>query len=969
MLRSSMIVILLLLLLLLRDGLAEELSCCAAASGACRSVCSRVSLLSLAADSYARENATRIFTEFCPPESVEFWDCVNSTLREIERNENWTGRSCCHLARSLTCRSACATAGRQRDLKLSCRWSDEFALSDCLEQREEVEQCCSSVSNSSCRSICKELFHKSAGRRSALKMYKSKGCFHQVPKCLKGLADDSSKPSEDPKLLADCCEKAPNRGCVESCLNLIHTLGSIEEVLEGLDNSTPSCHPVKPHSPPWSCFLSRSSPSSTGTSKSRRLPLNVAKLSCCSRAKRKTCRSLCLRAFQSDWSAWQQLENQCLSSSPALETELSRCLDDSEDSCEMGCSGLSFCSKFNDKPTTLFRSCTRAADEAARWEADHWIRGGVIAGLGVPVRAAPSCPAETLRAAACLLQLRPCEARAHETRLCRDDCMDLMTSCVDWSAVRGHNAATLCAKLSPPKPEQPCISIKPFFELDNEPPRRTDIDEDINMPCRSNPCVQGQLCVVQPEERRGYRCVPGCTLGAMSNQLIPLGSWAQLSVPKHQKQEQQLCQSICQCVISDDPGASGPRLERCSEPSNCRVAESGCSLQTLNSMIVAHDFDFYLECNSCHCYDGEITCSRRSCAEPGAASLPCNCPQHYVPVCSRLGVTYASACLAKCSGLLANEVEYNSCSARDPCAARPCGPGYTCLPRPRICLTAPNHRPCEQFECVRLSPSSCAGHAHQKPVCDSENRQHSSVCAMLRSGARLGYRGPCLRGCSLRGPVCGINGETYASECAAWAERSLVDYQGPCLAVGLVSEQSRPRCGESVQCPVLGRSSCLGATPPGACCPICAGAARLFFSRKQLDLIFYQLPDSDSEDKQPVTLEAMLAALSRQLQVAECALRGSLTPEGDIFIVNQPISRRPSDLQLAACVTEIEKLVSRIQGRSPRIVNEVPLSALTRAEIAHVRIVGNAVTAAATTNSVTSLATLLIVLSLLNQAR
>ena len=88
--------------------------------------------------------------------------------------------------------------------------------------------------------------------------------------------------------------------------------------------------------------------------------------------------------------------------------------------------------------------------------------------------------------------------------------MELMTSCVDWSAVKGHNAATLCAKLSPPKADMPCVSMRPFLEdprEQNEPPLR--IEEDINMPCRNNPCAQGQICVVQPEEKRNYKCVPG----------------------------------------------------------------------------------------------------------------------------------------------------------------------------------------------------------------------------------------------------------------------------------------------------------------------------------------------------------------------------------------------------------------------------------------------------------------------------
>lgn len=105
---------------------------------------------------------------------------------------------------------------------------------------------------------------------------------------------------------------------------------------------------------------------------------------------------------------------------------------------------------------------------------------------------------------------------------------------------------------------------------------------------------------------------------------------------------------------------------------------------------------------------------------------------------------------------------------------------------------------------------------------------------MIRAGATLGYRGHCLEGCTLRGPVCGANGEVYANECAAWAERTVVDYLGPCVAVGLIGDQAKPRCGDLVQCPRLIVPYCVGVTPPGACCPVCGGAAKLFYSKKQV---------------------------------------------------------------------------------------------------------------------------------------
>lgn len=88
-------------------------------------------------------------------------------------------------------------------------------------------------------------------------------------------------------------------------------------------------------------------------------------------------------------------------------------------------------------------------------------------------------------------------------------------------------------------------------------------------------------------------------------------------------------------------------------------------------------------------------------------------------------------------------------------------------------------------------------------------------------------------------------------------------------------------------------------------------------------------------DKDSVTLEVLLSALARQIQVAQCVLRGMMTPDRDIFILVQSTSKRPPTLQLRACVAETEKLVTRISERSPRITAEVPLGALTRAEIAH----------------------------------
>ncbi|XP_014472155.1 PREDICTED: reversion-inducing cysteine-rich protein with Kazal motifs [Dinoponera quadriceps] len=909
---------------------AQEMSCCSQAAGSCRNECSKTSLVVLGADTEARENATQRLLEFCPTRLVDFWSCVNSTLNDLKRNENWLGRGCCHLAQNPTCRMTCAVSGSRNDLAEYCRPSDEPEFFSCLEKREEGERCCSNVSNDTCRSICKDLFYKT-GKQSSLKLYNSMGCFHQVPKCLKSLAE--VKHAEDPKQHLHCCEEAKSPACLETCRKILHTATTDHEIMDAL---TESCSPVFPQLPIWSCLLKSDS------SKPTRLPLDAGKLACCAKATSSNCQNLCWRTFQADWeTAWPQLDATCLSSS--MEGELRRCLEDADDPCEMGCSGLSYCAQFNDRPTTLFRTCTAAADEAAKWEVDHWSRGEAIRGFSVPVHAAASCPTETLRAAACFLQLRPCENRLHETRLCREDCLELMASCVDWSLIDGsHNAATLCGKLSPGRPDAPCVSLGPFLKSSQEFDDDEAVilpEEDIATPCKPNPCPQGQLCVLQPNGDEVHRCLPACSLGEMSKQLVPVGSWIQ--IPRF---DQHGCLNICQCTTR---GLEKCRVLNCLNFKSCWV----------HDRFIAHKANFYLECNPCQCYEGEFTCSKRSCGEPRAPSLPCDCSAHYVPVCSRLGWTFASACLAKCVELSATELEFGSCSSRDPCASNPCGSAEQCVRRPRVCLSR-LHKPCRQYECV---PIDCNPRDESSgPVCDRLSRQHVSVCAMIRAGASLSYRGPCLKDCSLRGPVCGVNGEVYANECAAWAEKTVVDYQGPCVAVGLIGDSVEPRCGEAVQCPPLAEPYCIGVTPPGACCPVCGGAARLVYSKKQLDRIYYTM--GEEVDKDFVTLEVLLAALSRRVHVAQCAVRGMLTPDLDVFIIVQPITKKPSALQLRACVTEAEKLVTRISERSSTIAAEVPLGSLTRAEVAH-SYVSSAMTIQAWLATITSAIVVLNVLS------
>lgn len=227
--------------------------------------------------------------------------------------------------------------------------------------------------------------------------------------------------------------------------------------------------------------------------------------------------------------------------------------------------------------------------------------------------------------------------------------------------------------------------------------------------------------------------------------------------------------------------------------------------------------------------------------------------------------------------------------------------------------------------CSEIPPNS---------VCDTEQREHYNLCFLAKSGKNLAYQGSCLRNCRNDGPVCGIDGETYPSQCSALANYVSVDYRGPCLAVGLISEGAKPQCGPAVACTPLPINGCYAVTPPGACCPICAGALRLLYSRKQIDRALYALRGTSTN---ALTVTAILNSLERQVQIAECSLRGFLTVELDIFVALVPQKEyKASELQKEVCVREAEKLASLVQRSSPRILSELGLSSLTAATIVHV---------------------------------
>lgn len=159
-----------------------------------------------------------------------------------------------------------------------------------------------------------------------------------------------------------------------------------------------------------------------------------------------------------------------------------------------------------------------------------------------------------------------------------------------------------------------------------------------------------------------------------------------------------------------------------------------------------------------------------------------------------------------------------------------------------------------------------------------------------------------------------------------------VDYLGPCFAVGPISDLMEPKCQfDRIICPPLKKEKCLGFTAPGACCPKCGGALRILYSKKQIDRALYGTNISASV----INLHNVLTALERHVKIAECALRGYLTIETEIFVTVESLLQNPTDLQLSVCVLEAEKIADLINRDSALITTDLGLSALSYALVVH----------------------------------
>ncbi|KAL1122056.1 hypothetical protein AAG570_003462 [Ranatra chinensis] len=659
--------------------------------------------------------------------------------------------------------------------------------------------------------------------------------------------------------------------------------------------------------------------------------------------------SLCTKMFSTEWAAsWKIFDEECLT---PIEENLAQCIDEVDEPCELGCEGLSYCTTFNNRPTELFRSCDYESDSAARIDVGMWQQRGYVTLPTIQklfIRNISNCSPIMWKTIACTLQIKPCHRQSHVNRICWEDCFSVLSACLDWEMMgETTTVAKVCSAISVRETDAPCISLDPYLS-----PSINPYMDAVTRPCKTYPCGPSQVCHVNrscdsSNDCKSYFCSPGCKLGEMSLHVVP--AWTYVRIPTGSGQKG--CYRVCQCTLQ---GTLSPFKEvTCITPNGCKVGDKEHD----------HGSVFYNDCNMCTCYAGEITCTKKQCkissgvANTAFTSLPCNCPQTYVPVCAWNGITYPSSCLAKCSELSAGNFLYETCESKDPCASNPCSQSEICVPKRKVCLSK-LYNICTQYVCGKifkftvLNPSDSCNHLPDEPVCDTNGEQHSNLCFMLRHKKQLAYHGPCLPGCNNSGEVCGVDGTTYQSECLALSRMISIDYSGPCITVGLINENPQQQCANFVECPPLAEKDCLGYTPPGACCPICAGAVKMLFSQKQIDRALHAL---NGQPIEAFTVEAIIRGLQRQVGVAECSVRGHLTLEGDILVLVVPtVVGGPSVLRFEACLREAEKLAILVQRESPRIVSELSLSVLTAATIVHQH-----VPAAALSASMPSLCTLI----------
>lgn len=345
------------------------------------------------------------------------------------------------------------------------------------------------------------LFNKEGDSLRELELNLHKKCEeinHDVIDCVLETVDVT--PFDDSEDFMHCCRHAETIDCREKCQSRLKFNNLTEtEMISTLEKN---CGVVNLSSEFWMCFLNgkdqaRNPDNNDDVSRIKQIGLDSAKLHCCEKAQTTVCRRGCFYTYSGNNPSLEKFQRECMEST--IEADLKRCIDEVDQPAELGCDGLSFCTNFNNRPTELFRNCNPIADLAARNELEAWKQENSlkIAGFNFPILNINHCFLENWHAIACILHLKPSTRWGHLSQICHDDCLDILTRCMDWARMESKEvtADKICAHLSPDR-QSPCISIKPYLEYSDSPHSANDFT--IISPCRGSQCnATSEVCEVR----------------------------------------------------------------------------------------------------------------------------------------------------------------------------------------------------------------------------------------------------------------------------------------------------------------------------------------------------------------------------------------------------------------------------------------------------------------------------------------
>ncbi|XP_006813981.1 reversion-inducing cysteine-rich protein with Kazal motifs-like [Saccoglossus kowalevskii] len=662
----------------------------------CQEVCDQMALET--SHTGRQRHVTNLRTH-CPLTLGIFWHCINSTASDIWSDDStWYGQRCCSEARNQDCGHACQRALSTADIMDSCSVGIEGAIFDCLARYESQQSCCSQApAGSYCRSKCLmiyELDNPSSEDELTINRYCGGGeGYVQVQQCVHNYT--TSLPVRDPTESLHCCEYASDVACKDTCRNVLQTMSRDSDIMDGL---TQTCGLPLPQNPLWKCFLwnSGNNDQEEDNGLLTNSALDGAHLECCFKAFSHTCRDLCVKLYTQNGANSNEFDEHC-QYQPA-ETNLLQCLADVQEPCQLGCSGLNYCSNFNGRPTDFFRSCTARSDRGAEDDINLWQNGKIeMPFLDIPVLDINSCEPAMWKAIACTLQIKPCHSKSHVNMICKSDCIAILGKCLDVSRLkRDETAESLCTMLSPNDETTPCISLSQYLEPSSHGARM----HEVSIPCHNNPCKNEslslhELCSIN----RGscsyndvcldYMCHEGCKLGDGSDFLVPQGSFVNIADAPSMDQA---CYKVCKCGHSNI-------LEDC-QAMKC-ISTQPCKE---GGQIKDHHTHFHVDCNTCSCYAGELICSLRQCLSDESTAeerrrftgLPCDSADDFLPVCAVNGRTYPNAQIAKCIGFDDNYFEIGTCISKDSCHPNPCLSDEQCISHKQVCLQSTE---CKQYVC------------------------------------------------------------------------------------------------------------------------------------------------------------------------------------------------------------------------------------------------------------------------------